>query len=37
MKLLEENINNMVLDIHLNKFFLDHSPQTRETKEKINK
>ena len=37
MKLLEENIGSMLLDISLSHIFLDTPPQARERKAKINK
>ena len=37
IKLLEENIGNMLFDISLSSIFQSISPQTRETKAKLNK
>ena len=37
IKLLEENIGSMLFDIGFSNFFLDLSPQARQTKAKINK
>ena len=37
MKLLEENIGSKLCGISLSNIFSDISPQSRETKEKINK
>ena len=37
IKLLEENIGSTLFDISLSNVFLDMSPQTKETKAKINK
>ena len=37
IKLLEENIGRNLLNMSMSNFFLDTSPQARETKAKINK
>ena len=37
IKLLEENIDSMLVDIFLSNIFLDMSPQAREAKAKLNK
>ena len=37
IKLLEENMDNMLFDISLSNVFLNMSPQARETKTKIKK
>ena len=37
MKIPEENMGSMLFDIGLSNIFLDLSPETRETKAKINK
>ena len=37
IKLLEENIYSMLVDIFLSNIFLDMSPQAREAKAKLNK
>ena len=37
IKLLEDNIGKHLLNISMSNFFLNRSPQTRETKAKMNK
>ena len=37
IKLLEKNIGKTLLDIHMSNFFMNISPQARETKAKMNK
>ena len=37
IKILEENISSILFEIGLSNIFLDMSPQTRETRAKINK
>ena len=37
IKLLDENIVKILLDINMSNFFMNISPQTRETKAKMNR